>query len=77
MPLRRPRRKAVLIGLDAAMLEYFDRYIAEGALPEHRPACCGRGPARTPAAPRPPATSVNWNTIATGCLRRRATACTG
>jgi predicted AlkP superfamily phosphohydrolase/phosphomutase len=65
MPVRRPRRKAVLIGLDAAMLEYLDRYVAEGRCPN-----LGRllreGASADACSALPPATSVNWNTIATG-----------
>jgi predicted AlkP superfamily phosphohydrolase/phosphomutase len=64
--LRRPRRKAVLIGIDAGMLEYFDRYIAEGACPNIARLLREGASADACSAP-PPATSVNWNTIATGC----------
>ena len=65
MPLRRPRKKAVLIGLDAAMLEYFDRYIAEGRCPNLARLLREGASADAYSAP-PPATAVNWNTIATG-----------
>ena len=65
MPLRRPRRKAVLIGLDAAMLEYWDRYIAEGRCPNLARLLREGASAEACSAP-PPATAVNWNTIATG-----------
>jgi predicted AlkP superfamily phosphohydrolase/phosphomutase len=66
MPLRRPRRKAVLIGLDAAMLEYVDRYVAEGRCPNLARLLREGASADACSAP-PPATAVNWNTIATGC----------
>jgi predicted AlkP superfamily phosphohydrolase/phosphomutase len=66
MPLRRPRTKAVLIGLDAAMLEYWDRYIAEGRCPNIARLLREGASADACSAP-PPATAVNWNTIATGC----------
>lgn len=64
--MRRPRRKAVLIGLDAAMLEYWDRYIAEGRCPNIARLLREGASADACSAP-PPATAVNWNTIATGC----------
>src|SRR5687767_1094933 len=64
--VRRPRRKAVLIGIDAGMLEYFDRYIADGACPNIARLLREGASAEACSAP-PPATSVNWNTIATGC----------
>src|SRR5918912_2414436 len=66
MPLRRPRKKAVLIGLDAAMLEYWDRYIAEGRCPNIARLLREGASADACSAP-PPATAVNWNSIATGC----------
>jgi predicted AlkP superfamily phosphohydrolase/phosphomutase len=66
MALRRPRKKAVLIGLDAAMLEYWDRYIAEGRCPNIARLLREGASADAYSAP-PPATAVNWNTIATGC----------
>ena len=64
-PLRRPRKKAVLIGLDAAMLEYWDRYIAAGSCPNIARLLRQGASADACSAP-PPATAVNWNTIATG-----------
>jgi predicted AlkP superfamily phosphohydrolase/phosphomutase len=70
MPLRRPHRKAVLIGLDAAMLEYWDRYVAEGRCPNLARLLREGASAEACSAP-PPATAVNWNAIATG---RRAAA---
>ncbi len=64
-PVRRPRKKAVLIGLDAAMLEYWDRYIADGSCPNIARLLRQGASAEACSAP-PPATAVNWNTIATG-----------
>ena len=64
--LRRPRKKAVLIGIDAAMLEHWDQYIAEGLCPNIARLLREGASAEACSAP-PPATSVNWNTIATGC----------
>ena len=65
-PVRRPRHNAVIIGLDGLMLEYLDQYVADGHCPNLARLLRGGASADAYSA-QPPATPVNWNTIATGC----------
>ena len=58
-------RRAVLIGLDSATLDLLKRFAGEGRLPNLK-RLMERGVTSEALSSLPPATSTNWNTIATG-----------
>ena len=58
--------KVALIGLDAVTVDMLNRYGTEGKLP-HLQQLMEEGFTTESFCSLPPATSVNWNTIATGC----------
>jgi predicted AlkP superfamily phosphohydrolase/phosphomutase len=58
-------RKAVLIGLDSATRDLLRRFADEGRLPNLK-GLMDRGVTTEALSSLPPATSTNWNTIATG-----------
>jgi predicted AlkP superfamily phosphohydrolase/phosphomutase len=58
-------RKAVLIGLDSATRDLLRRFANEGRLPNLK-GLMDRGVTTEALSSLPPATSTNWNTIATG-----------
>ncbi len=58
--------KAVLIGLDGATLDLVSKFARKGSMPNMK-RLMEKGVTTEAFSALPPATSVNWNTIATGC----------